>query len=267
MSEHAEVTRRDGDSPPYPTIEMVDVTLASLQDSARVVAEDVNWTVMPGDYWVVGGLHGVGKSDFIAAAGGVLLPASGTYRLFGKKIEHGFEQELVETRLRVGVVFDGGRLLHHLTIAENVALPMQYHLALSHQELTARVSELLDAVDLLNVANANPTSISRNRQQRVGLARAMALQPEVLLLDGPLTGLDPTDANWWIEMLDRLAAGHPVMGGRPATLVATAHDFIPWRGHARQFAALRQKHLRLLRHVSADTEEHLMREIVGKDLD
>jgi hypothetical protein len=57
------------------------------------------------------------------------------------------------------------------------------------------------------------------------------------------------------------------MSGKPTTLVATADDFRPWRGHARQFAALRQKHLRLLRHVSTDTEEHLMREMVGKDLD
>ena len=76
----------------------------------------------------------------------------------------------------------------------------------------------------------------------------MALRPEVILLDAPLTGLDPTDSNSWIEILDRLAEGHPAMGGKPATLVATAHDFRPWRGHARQFAALRQKHLRLLRH-------------------
>lgn len=250
-----------------PMIEMVDATLTSLLDSARVVAEEVNWSVMPGDYWVVGGLHGAGKSDFIAAAAGILLPTRGTYRLFGKKVEYGFEHELVETRLRVGVVFDGGRLLNHLTLAENVALPMQYHLALPHDKLTARVSELLDAVDLLSLANAFPASISRNRQQRVGLARALALQPEVLLLDAPLTGLDPNDATWWIEMLDQLVAGHPTMAGKPVTLVATAHDFRPWRGHARQFAALRQKHLRLLRHVSTDTEEHLMREIAGKDLD
>lgn len=261
MSEPAEATTAT------PAIEMVEATLTSLADPTRVVAEEVNWSVMPGDYWVVGGLHGVGKSDFLAAAAGILLPTRGTYRLFGKKIEHGFEQELIETRLRVGVVFDGGRLLNHLTLAENVALPMQYHLTLTHDELLARVSELLEAVDLLELANIYPASISRNRQQRIGLARAMALRPEVLLLDGPLTGLDPTDANWWIEIMDRLAEGHPVMGGRPATLVATAHDFRPWRGHARQFAALRHKHLRLLQSVSTDTEEHLMREIVGKDLD
>jgi len=250
-----------------PIIEMADATLTSLADPSRVIAEDVNWTVVPGDYWVIGGLHGVGKSDFIAAAGGILLPTRGTYRLFGREIEYGFERELVETRLRTGVVFDGGRLLNHLTLAENVALPMQYHLALSQDDLIARVSELLEAVDVLDVANAFPANVSRNRQQRVGLARAMALRPEVILLDAPLTGLDPADANSWIELLNRLAEGHPAMAGRPATLVATADDFRPWRGHARQFAALRQKRLRLLRHVSTDTEEHLMREMVGKDLD
>jgi len=250
-----------------PIIEMGDATLTSLADPRRVIAEDVNWTVMPGDYWVIGGLHGVGKSDFIAAAGGILLPTRGTYRLFGKEIEYGFERELVETRLRLGVVFDGGRLLNHLTLAENVALPMQYHLALSPDELLGRVSGLLEAVDLPGEANVFPASISRNRQQRIGLARAMALRPDVILLDGPLTGLDPADADSWIKILDRIAEGHPAMGGKPATLVATADDFRPWRGHARQFAVLRQKHLRLLRHVSTDTEEHLMREMVGKDLD
>ena len=254
-------------TPTTPAIEMVDATLTSLADPTRVIAEDVNWSVLPGDYWVVGGLHGVGKSDFLAAAAGILLPARGTYRLFGKKIEHGFEQELIATRLRLGVVFDGGRLLNHLTLAENIALPMQYHLALTPEELLARVTELLAAVDLLDLANAYPASLSRNRQQRIGLARAMALRPEVLLLDGPLTGLDPTDANWWTAILDQLAQGHPAMGGRPATLVATAHDFRPWRGHARQFAALGQKHLRLLRPTGTDTEEHLMKEIAGKDLD
>lgn len=256
----------DTEKPPGgPAIEMIDATLTSLLDPSRVIAESVNWTVMPGDYWVIGGLHGVGKTDFISAAAGILLPAHGGYRLFGKEIRYGFEQELILTRLKLGVVFDGGRLLNHLTIAENVALPMQYHLQLSHDQLVRRVTELLEAVELLGLANAFPTSLSRNRQQRVGLARAMALRPEVLLLDGPLTGLDPTDAAWWIDILDQLAAGHRVMDGQSATLVATAHDFRPWRGHARQFAVLRQKHLRVVRHTG--TEENLMREMAGKDTD
>lgn len=255
-------------SNPLPVIEMTDATLTSLADTNRVIAEDVNWTVMPGEYWVIGGLHGVGKSDFISAAGGILLPMKGTYRLFQKKIEFGYEQELVSTRLRVGVVFDGGRLLNHLTVAENVALPMQYHLAPQDEQLVNRVRDLLELVEALDIAEAYPVSVSRNRQQRIGLARAIALRPEVLLLDGPLTGLDPNDAAWWTELLDRLAQGHPLLDGKPVTLVATAHDFRPWRGHARQFAVLRHKRFRIISAAThALSEERLMREMAGKDLD
>jgi phospholipid/cholesterol/gamma-HCH transport system ATP-binding protein len=251
-----------------PAIEMVDATLTSLADTNRIVAENVNWVVMPGDYWVIGGLHGVGKTDFISAAGGILLPSRGTYRLFGKAVQFGYEEELLSTRLRLGLVFDGGRLLNHLTAAENVALPLQYHLTLSPDELVERVRQLLELVESLEIAEAYPTSVSRNRQQRVGLARALALRPEILLLDGPLTGLDPSDAAWWIDTLDRLAQGHPLLDGKPLTLVATAHDFRPWRGHARQFAVLRRKRFRIVGQTAAlATEERLMQEIAGKDLD
>jgi phospholipid/cholesterol/gamma-HCH transport system ATP-binding protein len=250
-------------------IEMVDATLTSMVDSDRVIAEHVNWAVMPGDYWVIGGLHGVGKSDFISAAGGILLPSRGTYRLFGKEIEFGYEQELVARRLRVGVVFDGGRLLNHLTMAENVALPLQYHVALSAEELAERVRQLLELVEGLDVADSYPASVSRNKQQRVGLARALTLEPEVLLLDGPLTGLDPADEAWWIAVLDRLAQGETLRKGKPLTLVATAHDFRPWRGHARQFAVLRRKRFRVVGQgaLQALTEERLLQEIAGEDLD
>jgi phospholipid/cholesterol/gamma-HCH transport system ATP-binding protein len=252
-----------------PAIEMVDATLPSLANIHRVVAEHVDWAVMPGDYWVVGGLHGVGKTDLVSAAGGIVLPTSGTYRLFGKKIEFGYEQELVATRLRLGLVFDGGRLLNHLTMAENVALPLQYHLAMPEDELVERVRQLLELADVLDIAEEYPVSVSRTRQQRVGLARAVALRPEVLLLDAPLTGLDPSDAAWWVETLDRLAQGDPLLNGKPLTVVATAHDFRPWRGHARQFAVLRQKRFRVVGQSAAQalTEERLMQEMVGKDLD
>lgn len=252
-----------------PAIEMVDATLPSLADARRIVAEHVNWAVMPGDYWVVGGLHGAGKSDFISAAGGILLPASGIYRLFGKQIEYGYEQELVSTRLRLGLVFAGGRLLNHLTIAENVALPLQYHLAMPREELAERVRQLLASVEALDIAEAYPVSVSPTRKQRVDLARALALRPEVLLLDAPLTSLDPSDVAWWVGLLDRLAQGHSLLEGKPLTLVATAHDFRPWREHARQFAVLRQRRFRVIGQsaTQALTDERLMEEIVGKDLD
>ena len=101
------------------------------------------------------------------------------------------------------------------------------------------------------------------------MARALALKPELLLLDKPLSGLDPEDARWWLGMLDDLSKGHAIVDGKPVTIVATADDLRPWRGHARQFAVLRGKRLRVVAAPSTPefTEESLLREIVGKDLD
>jgi ABC-type transporter Mla maintaining outer membrane lipid asymmetry ATPase subunit MlaF len=249
-----------------PLVEMINATIPSLLDPDRIVAEDVTWSVERGQYWAIGGLHGTGKSDFISAAAGILPPIKGTYRLFGQEIAPGFLQELLSTRLRLGLVFDGGRLLGHLTIAENVALPLQYHTDMPLENLLARVRDLLDAVEMSAVAQQLPASVNRNSQQRVGLARALTLKPDVLLLDNPLTGLDPEDARWWLGMLDGLAHGHRLADDKPMTIVATADDLRPWRGHARQFGVLRRKHLRIIT-MAEYTEEHLMREMVGKDLD
>lgn len=249
-----------------PQVEMINVTIPSLLDPDRIVAEDVTWSVQRGQYWAIGGLHGTGKSDFISAAAGILPPIKGTYRLFGQEIAPGFLQELLSTRLRLGLVFDGGRLLGHLTIGENVALPLQYHTDMPLENLLARVRDLLDAVEMSSVAQQLPASVNRNSQQRVGLARALTLKPDVLLLDNPLTGLDPEDAQWWLAMLDGLAQGHSLTDDKPMTIVATADDLRPWRGHARQFGVLRRKHLRIIT-TPEFTEEHLMREMVGKDLD
>ena len=83
-----------------------------------------------------------------------------------------------------------------------------------------------------------PGSLSRNWQQRVGLARALALQPEILLVDNVATGLDRREASWWLDMLDKLAAGHELLDNKPMTLVAATGDLRPFRNRARQFGVL-----------------------------
>ena len=238
MTASADIARP---APGETALEMRAVTVESLREPAGALLEDVNWSVRNGDYWAIGGLQRSGKSDLLAVAAGLVRPARGESRLFGCDPFTCPEPEQVAVRRRVGFVFDGGQLLHDLTLEENVALPLRYHGASGERELTRRLQALVAFTNLEPWAGRPPANVSRNWQQRFGLARALALDPELLLLDDPLSGLDPTDAAWWLETLASLAAGHTLLDGRPLTLVVTGNDLRPWRGRARQFALLQDR--------------------------
>jgi len=224
-----------------PALEMRDVTVTSVRDATQVILEGVNWTVARGDFWVVAGLLRSGKSDLMALAAGITRPARGTCKLFGKEIAAGFEQDTLRARLRIGLVFDGGQLLHHLTLAENIALPLRYHFDDGGEDIDRRIKALVELTGLEPWAESHPADVNRNWQQRIGLARALALKPEVLLLDHPLSGLDPRDAAWWLEIVSGLVAGHPIVDGKPLTIVVTDDDLILWQNRARQFALLKDR--------------------------
>ncbi|HNR70677.1 MAG TPA: ATP-binding cassette domain-containing protein [Verrucomicrobiota bacterium] len=249
-----------------PALEMINVAVGALHDPAIRVAENINWTVRPGDYWVIAGLHGAGKSDFLRLAGGVMPPQQGQYRFFGEPMPI-FEDARLPTRLRLGLVFDGGQLFNHLTLAENVALPLRYHRNLGHAEAAAAAAELLAGLELEPWAHRLPGAVGYGWRKRAGLARALALQPEVLLVDNPLGGVDPRQVHWWLAFLDQLSRGHPLLRGRPVTLVVTAADFPRWQGHARQFALLRDRRLRVLGGWGevAAAREDAVRELLTKE--
>lgn len=233
----------DRPTPPVsaaPVIEMSNVTFGSMQDPERIVGENLEWIVQARDFWVIAGLQGAGKTDFVMMTGGVMAPLSGTYRLFGETMPIFDDKRLVE-RLRLGLVFDGGQLLNHLTVAENVALPLRYHRNLSAAEARPLVMPVLELMDLAQWADSTPGAIGRNWQQRVGLARALMLKPEILLVDNPLGGLDLRHSSWWLHFLRELAKGHSLLDNKPLTLVATTADLRLWRGVAEQFAVLRQR--------------------------
>jgi len=222
-----------------PVVDMAQVTVTSMRDPQRIQLEGVNWRVSRGDYWVVAGLQRSGKTDLLAVAGGLLPPARGVCRLFGWETGVGSEGEVRAARKRVGVVLEGGQLLHHLTVAENVSLPVRYHRNAGLKEGVAEVTPLLEWAALSPWTQALPEQISRSARARAGLARALALKPEVLLLDNPLSGLDPRDSAWWLSSLEELSRGHPWLEGRPLTLIVTGDTFRPWRTFARQCAVWR----------------------------
>ena len=247
-----------------PVIEMKGADAVSMRQPGTRIIEGIDWVVEAGDFWAVGGLLGAGKTDLMSLVAGLMPPARGTYLLFGQNLTRSEEHLQTLQRRRLGHVFDGGQLLHNLTVAENVALPIQYHRDCSFEDCAERVRALLDFASLQAMAGKRPGEISRNWRQRAGLARALALQPELLLVDSPLSGLDPRHAQWWLQRLGELAAGHPLTEGRALTIVVTGHDLRPWQGLARQFALIKDG--RFVRGHdnagAAEQTEHLSKEML-----
>jgi len=219
---------------------MIQATVPS-RPSLEHLIEKIDWRVSSGDYWVVGALPGSGKSDLLATAAGLRQPLSGSHRLFGRELNELVEDESLIERQRIGLVFEnGGRLFGHLTVAENVALPLRYHRDHSDAELAQRVEAILDMTGMVDEAGRLPSQMNRAWRQRAGLARALALQPELLLLDNPLATLDWRHTRWWFGFLARLNAGHEFMNGRPVTLIVATEDLSAWIDHGRQFAMVKK---------------------------
>ena len=255
-----------GDARPtgMPAIEMRGVTVGALSDANITVAEDVTWRVEQGDFWAVAGLHGEGKTDLLMLVGGVMAPVAGTYEFLGEGMPI-FSDERLAHRLKLGLVFDGGRLFNHLTVAENIALPLRYHNNLSAAEAGPAVGSLLELTELTPHADAYPSALGRNWLRRAALARALALRPEVLLLDTPLTGLDSRQQNWWLGFLGQLSRGHAFYSGKPITVIVTAANLRDWRGHARQFALLDGRKFSVLGDWPSleRSDDPLVRELIG----
>jgi len=232
--------------PSIPVLELIQADIPRLRATAPgAVARSVNWAVRPGEFWVVGALPGTGKTDLLSTAAGLQRPLAGTLRFFGLDTADMTEYELVASRLRVGMIFDTGRLFSHLTVAQNLALPLAYHSVANETELAERVDFILRITSLEPWSSRKPREISRNLHQRIGLARALALSPEALIIDNPLLNTDPREGRWWLDFLRRLNSPDNDFHRSHAIAVAT-DDFRPWLGLATHFAVLRDKHFEIL---------------------
>jgi ABC-type transporter Mla maintaining outer membrane lipid asymmetry ATPase subunit MlaF len=213
------------------------VEVAALGDPALTVLENVNWSVQAGEFWVVAGPHHSGKSDLLLTAAGLVAPAGGISRIFGGDTREFGDARIAERR-RIGFTFADGKLFNQLTIAENVALPLRYHRQPSDAETAASVAAILDLLELTPSADLTPGNVALFWRQRAALARALVLQPELLLLDNPNAGLTARHREWLIGFLDQLWRGHGFFGGRPMTIVATTDDLLTWQHPDRKFAAV-----------------------------
>lgn len=226
--------------PPELPIEMRGVAVGAIQDPDYVVLKDVNWSVAPGEFWVVGAPHSSGKGDFLMTAAGLLPPVAGSYKFYGN-LTRIFDESRLKDRLRTGFVFEQSQLFNYLTVAENVALPLRYHQNLGVDEATAAIDELLAVTQLKPIAHVQPPDLPQSWHKRVGLARALAMRPDILLADNPLGALNARHAHWWRHFLDELSRGHLWLGNKPLTIVVTTDDFRHWRGERFQFALLKEQ--------------------------
>ncbi|MEI6836758.1 MAG: ABC transporter ATP-binding protein [Alcaligenaceae bacterium] len=155
------------------------------------VLRNISLTVLPGQVVAMMGGSGSGKTTLLRAATGQLIARHGTVTLFGQDLSHTDQSGLQSLRQRMGVLFQQGALFTDLNVFENVAFPLREHLKLSTKQLGQRVLEKLAAVGLRAAAHLKVAEISGGMARRVALARAVVLEPELVLYDEPFAGLDP----------------------------------------------------------------------------
>jgi phospholipid/cholesterol/gamma-HCH transport system ATP-binding protein len=157
----------------------------------RVVLDGVNLEVHPGETLVIIGGSGCGKSTVLRHMIGSLFPDSGYVELMGSDLNELDEPGLNALRLRFGILFQSAALFNSMTVGENVALPLREHTDLDAQTIDIMVKIKLELVGLREAQDLMPAEISGGMKKRAGLARAIAMDPEILFYDEPSAGLDP----------------------------------------------------------------------------
>ncbi len=182
------------------------------------VLDGVDLRVEKGESVVIIGRSGGGKSILLKHLIGLLRPDEGDVIIDGESIAPMNERQLLKVRRKFGMLFQGAALFDSLTVAENVAFVLRREGKLTEPEITKKVGQALDMVDLGGTQDKKPAELSGGMRKRVGLARAIVYEPEIVLFDEPTTGLDPIVADSIDQLIVRVREQLDV------TTVAVTHD-------------------------------------------
>jgi phospholipid/cholesterol/gamma-HCH transport system ATP-binding protein len=203
--------------PSDPSLRLI-VSELAIGYGEKPVQHDVTFSVRARSIFAIMGASGSGKSTLLRALIGLLRPISGIVSFGGEDYWAAAEERREELGRRFGVLFQGGALWSAMTAAENVALPLQMFTHLDAAAIDALVQLKLSLVGLEAGRKSVPSDLSGGMRQRVGLARALALEPEMLFLDEPSAGLDPISAKRLDDLIVELRDGFGV------TVVIVSHD-------------------------------------------
>ena len=211
----------------------VGITITDLHKSfgANHVLRGVDLAVEQGESLVVIGGSGSGKSVLIKHIIGLLKPDRGSIEVNGQEVTTMAKRELKELRKKFGMLFQAAALFDSLTVGENIAFPLVEHTRARRSEIAERVRETLALVGLPDTEHLYPAELSGGMKKRVGLARALAMEPEVILYDEPTTGLDPIMAdainNLIVEMPSAVSTGPKARSRRRSR--SSSDPWTSWR--------------------------------------
>jgi phospholipid/cholesterol/gamma-HCH transport system ATP-binding protein len=166
----------------------------SLAFDETVILDEISWELLPGRMKIILGASGAGKSTILRLILGLLRPDAGRILVEGRRVDEMSERELMTVRPGLGMVFQEGALFDSLTVRENVGYRLYEETVLPLAEVDARVEEVLGFVGLGEFRDRMPAELSGGQRRRVGIARALAARPRIVLYDEPTTGLDPITA-------------------------------------------------------------------------
>ncbi|MBU4503458.1 MAG: ABC transporter ATP-binding protein [Proteobacteria bacterium] len=197
---------------------MIEIIKISKSFNSQKVLDDLDLNIDPGKITVIIGQSGGGKSVLLKHIIGLIRPDSGQIIIDGIDITNLNDKKLNEVRKKFGMLFQDAALFDSMTVGENVAFPLNEHARLSRKEINKIVDDKLNLVGLENVTHKMPSELSGGMRKRAGLARAIALDPKIVLFDEPTTGLDPIMR----ESIDKLIVA--TQERTKATFVVISHD-------------------------------------------